>query len=57
MASRSATNTIKGYFYQFDNTILEILNKSDDSAHIVIEGVEDIDVETEYEKLAIQCKY
>lgn len=57
MASRSAVNTIKGYFYQFDNTILELLKQKEDSTQIIIEGVEDIDVETDDEKVAIQCKY
>ncbi|EGJ36085.1 hypothetical protein HMPREF9389_2301 [Streptococcus sanguinis SK355] len=42
---RSATNTIKGYFYQFDKSILEILEQSNETNIVTIEGVEDIDIE------------
>ena len=41
MASRSAESTIKGYFYQFDNSILEILRLANDNDTITIEGIED----------------
>ena len=57
MKSRSAIDTIKGYFYQFDysiKTILETINPTD---QITIEGIEDIDVKTVTEETAIQCKY
>ena len=57
MSSRSATDTIKGYFYQFDHTIERILNLPNDSDEITVEGVEDIDIESSTESTAIQCKY
>ena len=43
MTDRSAIDTIVGYFYQFDKTILDILN-SDNEQTIVFEGIEDIDL-------------
>lgn len=57
MATRDATDTISGYFYQFDKTILEILNQSDLGSSVEIEGIEDIGVHTTDETKAIQCKY
>ena len=55
--NRSADATIKGYYYQFDKTILEILNLADHQDSLVVEGVEDIDLSTATEQSAIQCKY
>lgn len=57
MNTRSAEDTISGYYYQFDKSILEILSLGNDDDSIVIEGIEDIDVEDASEKTAIQCKY
>lgn len=57
MSNRSATDTIKGYFYQFDYTIAKILNLPKDSDKIIVEGIEDIDIESSTEETAIQCKY
>lgn len=57
MASRSAESTIKGYFYQFDNSILEILKLTNENDSITIEGIEDIDINSEEGYTAIQCKY
>ena len=57
MTTRSATDTIKGYFYQFDCTILKLLEFSRDTDSIVVENIEDIDVKTATEEVAIQCKY
>lgn len=57
MSNRSATDTIKGYFYQFDYTIEKILNLPNDSDEITVEGIEDIDIESSTESMAIQCKY
>lgn len=54
--NRDATNTIIGYYYQFDYSILQILKaKESDSIHI--EGIEDVDISTIDESTAIQCKY
>ncbi|MEE9429776.1 MAG: DUF4297 family anti-phage-associated protein [Melioribacteraceae bacterium] len=57
MNIRSANDTIKGYFYQFDYTIEKLLNLSNDSNEITVEGIEDIDIEASTETTAIQCKY
>lgn len=57
MRSRSAIDTIKGYYYQFDYSIYKLLNLSNDNDSIVIEGIEDVDISTNDEEVAIQCKY
>lgn len=55
--SRSADYTIKGFLYQFNKTLLEILNSQDGDV-ITVEGiVEDVDIETLDGMTAIQCKY
>ena len=54
---RSADYTILGFLYQFNKTILEILNSNDEDT-IHVEGiVEDIEVQTPTAITAIQCKY
>ncbi len=54
---RQANNTIKGYLYQFNKSILEIMN-ADEDASITLEGViEDIDIELSGSTTTIQCKY
>ena len=55
--SRAAVDTIRGYFYQFDYFILKLLETPHDSDTICIEGIEDIDINTADETIAIQCKY
>jgi hypothetical protein len=57
MSNRSANATIKGYFYQFDHTILNILSASSSSASVVIEGIEDIDLIDGSNDVLVQCKY
>lgn len=57
MASRSAEASIKGYFYQFDSAIIELLQLSNSSDSITIEGIEDVDITTATDKIAIQFKY
>ena len=57
MTDRAAIDTIRGYFYQFDNSIASLLELADENGTIVIEGVEDIDIKTAKEETAIQCKY
>lgn len=56
MTDRSATATIKGYFYQFDQTIVRLLEAT---AHgsITVEGIEDIDLDDGDESAFVQCKY
>lgn len=55
--NRNAVNTIKGYFYQFDYSILRILELDNSDDSITVEHIEDIDVKTANETTAIQCKY
>lgn len=57
MSNRSATDTITGYFYQFDYSIINLLGLSDKKDTITVEGIEDIDIKTLDEEIAIQCKY
>lgn len=54
---RSAVDTIRGYCYQVDKTIIEIfsLPQMDDS--VEVECIEDIDVYNDGHLTAIQCKY
>ncbi|MCM3160803.1 DUF4297 family anti-phage-associated protein [Metabacillus litoralis] len=57
MSNRSATETILGYFYQFDYTIFKILNLANVDDSIIVEGIEDVDIKTIDEEIATQCKY
>jgi hypothetical protein len=57
MTDRVAIDIIKGYFYQFDYSIVQILSLTNDTDTITIEGIEDIDISTATEETAIQCKY
>ena len=54
---RSASDTIKGYFYQFDYSILNLLTLAEPEESVQIECIEDIDVHTATETTAVQCKY
>ncbi|MNF46413.1 hypothetical protein D3C84_275780 [compost metagenome] len=56
--TRVADSTIKGFLYQFNKTLIEILDSEPDK-EITIEGViEDIDITSNTgEVTAIQCKY
>jgi len=57
MTSRSAIDTIRGYFYQFDYSILKVLQLSNNSDSIAVESIEDVDIHTATEVTAVQCKY
>ncbi len=57
MADRSAVDTIRGYFYQFDLTILSILKLPSLDESVEIECIEDIDIRTATDITATQCKY
>jgi len=57
MATREAFATIKGYYYQFDTTILKLLELQNDSDTVIVEGIEDIDINTANENSTVQCKY
>lgn len=56
MTDRSATATIKGYFYQFDQTIMRLLEGSK-HASVTVEGIEDIDLDDGNDSAFVQCKY
>lgn len=56
-STRDAVATLKGYYYQFDYFILQLLNASTDDAIITLEGIEDVDIKTANETTAVQCKY
>tara|TARA_R110002012_G_scaffold263456_1_gene446327 strand:- start:167848 stop:169056 length:1209 start_codon:yes stop_codon:yes gene_type:complete len=55
--TRSAVDTIKGYYYQFDLTVLKLLDSKNPDDNVVIENIEDVDIHTATESTAIQCKY
>jgi len=55
--SRSAEQTLRGYFYQFDKSILAVLDLANGEESITVEGIEDIDLHKASETTAIQCKY
>jgi len=57
MADRTAIDTIKGYFYQFDLSILSLLALKGGDESIDVECIEDIDIRTATEVTAVQCKY
>lgn len=57
MSNRSATDTIKGYFYQFDYSICQLLNLPLNTDQITVEGIEDVDIESLSSTTAVQCKY
>lgn len=58
MSQRYAGSTIKGFLYQFEKTLNEILsNINQDDTIITIEGIEDIDVFADGHQSFIQCKY
>lgn len=55
--TRTADYTIKGFLYQFNKSVLEILN-SEEGTMVNIEGViEDVEVVTPTKIIGIQCKY
>ena len=47
MATRDAVSTIRGYFYQFDYSILQVLRLENDTDTICVEGIEDVDINDE----------
>lgn len=57
MTDRSAVDTIRGYFYQFDLSILSVLQLTSPDDSIEIECTEDIDIRTATDVIATQCKY
>jgi hypothetical protein len=57
MTNRSAHAAIKGYFYQFDHTIVRLLSATTMQSSVAVEGIEDIDLEDGDESVFVQCKY
>ncbi|OJW31540.1 MAG: hypothetical protein BGO54_13845 [Sphingobacteriales bacterium 46-32] len=57
MDIRSADATLKGYFYQFNKTIEEILSLKKDNDTITVEGIEDVDIDSINGRESVQCKY
>ena len=55
--TRDAIDTITGYYYQFDYYILQLLRCKNKIDQVTIEGIEDVDVETDTGLTAVQCKY
>jgi hypothetical protein len=54
---RSAIDTIRGYCYQFDKSILAVLSLKNDADSIKVEGIEDVDIKKDSDITAVQCKY
>ena len=54
---RDAVDAIRGYYYQFDYYILQLLKAQNASDEITLEGIEDIDILSEKTLTAVQCKY
>ncbi|KMN11009.1 DUF4297 family anti-phage-associated protein [Pseudomonas helleri] len=57
MVNRAANATIKGYFYQFDFAILQLLLAPNEHATVTVEGIEDVDIDDVSSEQYIQCKY
>ena len=55
--SRDAISTIKGYYFQFDYFILQLLYLQNENSTVCIEGIEDVDILAPDGVKAIQCKY
>lgn len=57
LSSRAANASIKGYLYQFDHTIVQVLSMQSSRSPVVIEGIEDVVIENADETTFVQCKY
>lgn len=55
--TRDAVSTIKGYYFQFDYYILQLLQLQKDDDTVRIEGIEDVDVIISDCIKVVQCKY
>lgn len=56
MTNRSADSTIKGFFYQFEKTLYQLLVGNEEDI-ITVEGIEDVDNFSNGMQQFIQCKY
>ena len=55
--SRDAVDTIKGYYYQFDYFIFQLIGLANETDTVTIEGMEDVDIFNDKQVVAVQCKY
>ena len=56
MATRDAVSTIRGFEYQFDYSILQVLKLEREEDTICIEGLEDVDINDKNNITLHQCK-
>ena len=54
---RTAIASIKGYFYQFDYSMLCALELKEDTVQLTVESIEDVEITDFHSKTTIQCKY
>lgn len=54
---RTAIDTITGYYYQFNYYTLKLLSLENPDDTVVIESIEDVDIHSQNEITAVQCKY
>lgn len=54
---RTAVDTITGYYYQFNYYTLKLLNLENPDDTVYIEAIEDVDIYSQDEITAVQCKY
>jgi len=57
MTDRSAVDAIRGYFYQFDLSILALISSTSHDDSVSVECIEDVDIRTASDLTAVQCKY
>lgn len=57
MRGRDAIDTIRGYYYQFDYYILKLIELENDRDTVTMEQIEDVDIYSNDELVAVQCKY
>ena len=55
--SRDAVDTIKGYYYQFDYFIFQLIGLANETDTVTIEGMEDVDIFNDKQVVTVQCKY
>lgn len=56
MGDREAVSTIRGYYYQFDYSLIKVLELNNDTDTICIEGIEDVDI-NDIDSISLhQCK-
>ena len=51
--SRDAVDTIKGYYYQFDYFIFQLIGLANETDTVTIEGMEDVDIFNDKQVVAV----